>query len=288
MIPNRLTPMTVAAFLPPMLLRHLQFVLGKERPVIVAESWKHMAELLQTHPVSVAVIDPAAQGAGNTLEFQRLVSAYPSLPVLAYMTLSPAAFHAVAELSKVGLEHAILYGQDDAPDRLIAALDRVRASPLTTRMLRELRPRLDRLPVALAKAVEEMFEEPHRYLRARDMAIRANLPAVRLYRSFKAAGLVPPKKLLIAANLLRAYTYLSDPGHSVRGVAKKLGYRNPRIFARNAFDVFGLKPSWLPSHLSADQVLARLAIWVVAGTRKSRGKQLGRTSIPRKDSMRGR
>jgi RNA polymerase sigma-70 factor (ECF subfamily) len=54
---------------------------------------------------------------------------------------------------------------------------------------------------------------------------------VRLYRAFHAAGFAAPKKMVVAARLLRAFAHLSDPGQWVGGVARKLAYRNPRIFA---------------------------------------------------------
>ena len=231
---------------------------------MVATSWEHLAELLQAQPASIAIIDPTADGARNTVEFEQLVSAHPSLQVMAYMPLTPAAFRAVASLSKVGLGHAMLYSHDDSPERLLAHIDRLRASPLTDRILAELRPSLSRLPLALTRAVEEMFEDPDRYLNAREIAVNAKVTLARLYRSFHAVDLASPKKLLIAAKLVRAYTYLGDPGQSVRSVSRKLGYRQPRILADHTFEVFGLNPSRLRTHVSETDLVARLVAWLNA------------------------
>lgn len=254
-------PLTILALLPPKLLRHLQFVVGGQRLIAVAESWAHLLELVESHPVGLVVIDPSAQGAGSLVELQQLFVAYPSIPVLAYVPLTPAAFRAVADLSKVGLEETILYSHEDAAEHLRPVLDRVCASPLTGRMLQGLQPKLSLLPLTLAKSVEEMFEEPHRYASAHDLAVTAKLPTSRLYRSFQSVDLASPKKVLIAAKLLRGYGYLADPGHSVQGVARKLGYRKPRIFTDQAMDVFGFRPSRLRAHVSDEVALSRLLEW---------------------------
>jgi AraC-like DNA-binding protein len=229
---------------------------------VVARTWADLEQLLHVHPITVALIDPSADGASRTVEFERIRSAYPSLPIVAYVPLTPSAFRAVAQLSKLGLEHVILYSHDDSADRMVATIDKVRANPLTERFVSELRPRLERLPLAISKVVVEMFAEPHRYPNAQDIATSANVSVVRLYRAFQSADLAAPKKLVIAAKLLRAYAHLSDPGQSVGGASTKLAYRNPRIFAEHTNEVFGVNPSRLRSRFTEDQVVEKLLYWV--------------------------
>ena len=218
--------------------------------------------MLQIHPVTVALIDPSADGASRTMEFERVKSAYPSLPIIAYVPLTPSAFRAVAQLSKLGLDQVILYSHDDSAERMVATIDKVRSSPLTERFVGELRPNLDKLPLPISKIVEEMFAEPHRYPNAQDLATGAHVSIVRLYRAFQSADLAAPKKMVVAAKLLRAYSHLLDPGQSVGGVSTKLAYRNPRIFAEHTNEVFGLNPSKVRSGMTEDQVVTRLLIWV--------------------------
>ena len=218
--------------------------------------------MLQIHPVTVALIDPSADGASRTMEFERVKSAYPSLPIIAYVPLTPSAFRAVAQLSKLGLDQVILYSHDDSAERMVATIDKVRSSPLTERFVGELRPNLDKLPLPISKIVEEMFAEPHRYPNAQDLATGAHVSIVRLYRAFQSADLAAPKKMVVAAKLLRAYSHLLDPGQSVGGVSTKLAYRNPRIFAEHTNEVFGLNPSKVRSGMTEDQVVNRLLIWV--------------------------
>lgn len=250
------------ALLPPRLLRHAEFVIGAEERLLVANTWAELEKMLNVHPVSVALIDPSADGASKTLEFERIRAAFPSLPIIAYVPLTPSAFRAIAQLSKLGLEHVILYSHDDSAERMMATIDKVRANPLTERFIDALRPRLDKLPLAMSKVVAEMFAEPHRYPNAQDMATNANVSIVRMYRAFQSADLAAPKKLVVAAKLLRAYTHLSDPGQSVGGASMKLAYRNPRIFAEHTNEVLGVTPSRMRTHLTEDRLVETLLAWV--------------------------
>lgn len=237
-------------------------MIGHDEEVIVARTWGELEKMLNVHPVSVALIDPSADGAAKTMEFERISAAFPSLPIIAYVPLTPSAFRAIAQLSKAGLEHVILYSHDDSAERMIATIDKVRANPLTERFIDALRPKLDKLPVAISKVVVEMFAEPHRYPNAQDMATSADVSIVRLYRSFHAADFAAPKKVVVAAKLLRAYTHLSDPGQSVSGASMKLAYRNPRIFAEHTNEVFGVNPSRMRARVNEDQLVETLLAWV--------------------------
>ncbi|HEU4877838.1 MAG TPA: hypothetical protein VFT21_00205 [Gemmatimonadaceae bacterium] len=237
-------------------------MIGGEERLLVANTWAELEKMLNVHPISVALIDPSADGASKTLEFERISSAFPSLPIIAYVPLTPSAFRAIAQLSKLGLEHVILYSHDDSAERMMATIDKVRANPLTERFIDALRPRLDKLPLAMSKVVAEMFAEPHRYPNAQDMATNANVSIVRMYRAFQSADLAAPKKLVVAAKLLRAYTHLSDPGQSVGGASMKLAYRNPRIFAEHTNEVLGVTPSRMRTHLTEDRLVETLLAWV--------------------------
>ena len=107
-----------------------------------------------------------------------------------------------------------------------------------------------------------MFEDPHRHMRVSDLAFDAGMTSMQLYRHFEIAGLSSPKKLLVAAKVLRACEYLADPAYSVRDVAKKLGYHNPRIFAQHCVDATGLTPSSLRTRLAQGAVVDRLLAWL--------------------------
>jgi AraC-like DNA-binding protein len=236
--------------------------MGRDEKVLVAHTWAELERMVEMQPVTVALVDPSTDGGARTIEFERLSRAYPSLPIIAYMPLTASAFQAVSRLSRLGLEHVILYSHDDSPERIIATLERVRSSPLTERFVQSLRPQLQMLPISVSEVIVDMFAQPHRFPNAHDLAAGANISLVKLYRAFHSARLAAPKKMVIAAKLLRAYAHLLDPGQSIGGASSKLAYRNPRIFAEHTNDVFGLNPSKVRSHLSEDQVVTRLLEWV--------------------------
>jgi AraC-like DNA-binding protein len=255
---------SVAVFLPDSLRAHIRHVLINEQEVLIARSWDELNSIIRENPVKAVVLDPAADGVMNIEAVSSLLAKYPSLPFVAYVVLNQASFNAVAQLSKQGLENVVLHRLEDAPERFRATLERATTNPLAALALNALRPQINRLPVRLAQAVEEMFTSPHRYIRASDLALTSQMSTVRLYRNFSVAELGSPKKLLIAAKLLRGYGYLKDPGYSIAEVSKKLGYRNPRIFGEHCKEVFGLRPTRVRTHLGPDAVIERLVAWLRA------------------------
>ena len=171
----------------------------------------------------------------------------------------------VAEFSRHSGDDVLPHRNDGIPDGIRATVDRASANPLSSDMHKALAPRLKRVPARLSHAIEAMFEDPHYHMRVSDLASDAGMSSMQLYRHFEIAGLSSPKKLLVAAKVLRACGYLADPTYSVRDVAKKLGYLNPRIFARHCVDVSGLTPSRLRTRLAAESVVERLLAWLDLG-----------------------
>lgn len=254
--------MSILAYLPSRLLRHLEFVLGTEHSLLAARHWDEIETLLQAHAVSVAIIDPSSDGAGRPIDLEQLMTAYPSLPVIAYVPLTPQAFTTITQLAQTGLRHVVLYSHDDGAQRFLPLIDQVQTSPLTLRVIDRLRPHMVMLPLRLAKTLENLFAEPHRYPNAQDLATHSTIPLVRVYRAFHEAGLATPKKVFIAAKMLKAYAYLGDPAHSVSAVSKKLGYRHTRIFSDHSTEIFNLNPSRLHTFMSEDQAVEKVLRFV--------------------------
>jgi len=253
---------TVVAFLPERSLAHIRHVFIKERDFVIAQSWDEVDTLIREKPVTALILDPAADGVMNVEAVMRLLKQYPSLPIVAYVTLNPSSFGAVLQLSRAGLQSVVLQRFEDSPQRFRETVERARGNPLKQKMLEALRPQLVLLPRKLVSTVEEMFEWPHRYSSGQDIALRAETSSVGAYRAFSTAGLGSPKRMLRAAKLLKAVGYLQDRGYSVRDVAKKVGYRNARIFAEHTLDVFGLTPSRVRSHLAPDDAIEKLLTWL--------------------------
>lgn len=255
----------ILAYLPTRLLRHLQFVLGSDRAPLIARTWGDIDTILQERPVSAAVIDPSSDYPGKELELEQLMRSYPSLPVIAYLPLTAPAFGAVAHLADKGLRHVVLYSHDDQDVKFLSLLDQVQTSPLTTRLLTALEPRLVRLPLRLAKAVETLFSQPHLFPNAQDISRISGIPLVRSHRALRDAGFATPKKIFISAKLLKAYSYLGDPAHSVNAVAKKLGYRHTRILSDHSNELFGLNPSRLHTYMTEEQAIEKVLTSICIG-----------------------
>ena len=248
--------MDVLAYLPPPLLSHLRIVVGRELAVRPVDDLPSLEEAVRRLPVDVLVLDPTlGTGPGELAE---LLARFPTLPVIAYTRLSPAAMQAVAELSRRAPPLVVLHRYDDEPRRFRELLERQSARVLTETMLDLLEPALAQLPARLASAVERLFRHPHAFFTAHDLARAAGLTVRTVYRQCDTAGLASPRLLVVGARLLRAYQYLREPVHSIEDIAAKLGYSAPRMFTRHARLALGVTPRELRQTLGPNEVLDRL------------------------------
>jgi AraC-like DNA-binding protein len=132
-----------------------------------------------------------------------------------------------------------------------------------------LRSRFSQVPRQLAVTIENLFEQPHRYGSAFDLAMEAGVAIVSVYRNIEAARLGSPKRLLIAAKVLRGFGYLRDPGYSVLDVSIKLGYKTARIFSQHWVSIFGQTPARVRTRLTDDAAVAAVVEWLRAGDDES-------------------
>lgn len=254
--------MSVAAFLPARLLTHVKHVFADEPELLVASSWEELESFIRRKPVSVVILDPSADGNMNVEAVGGLLKRYPSLPLIAYVTLHAPAFGAVAQLGRLGLEDVVLHRFDDAPERFRARVERVEGNSLANKIMKELRSALEQLPRALTVTIEHLFEQPHRYASSLDLAIEARIAIVSVYRNLETAGLGSPKRLLVAAKVLRGFGYLRDPGYSVLDVSIKLGYKTARIFSHHWVSVFGLTPARIRTRLTDEVAVETVLRWI--------------------------
>ena len=257
--------MSVAAFLPPRLVSHIRHVFADEPELLVAESWQELESFIRRKPVSVVILDPAADGIMNVSAVAGLLKRYPSMPLIAYVTLHAPQFSAVAQLGRLGLKEVVLHRFDDEPEGFRERVERVGGNALTYGVLGTLRGQLGLLPRQLTVAIENLFESPHRYASALDLAMEAGLAVVSLYRHLDAAQLGSPKRLVIAAKVLRGFGYLRDPGYSVLDVSIKLGYKTYRIFSQHWETVFGQTPARLRNRLTDEVATEAVLRWLRAG-----------------------
>ena len=254
--------MSVAAFLPTRLLTHVRHVFVDEAELLVASSWQELESFIRRKPVSVVILDPSADGIMNVSAVATLLKRYPSLPLIAYVTLHAPAFNAVAQLGRLGLEDVLLHHFDDAPERFRERVEQVQGNALTNSVLEALNGRLRSLPRQLAVTIENLFDQPHRYTSALDLGMEAGIAIVSVYRNLDAAELGSPKRLLVAAKVLRGFGYLRDPGYSVLDVSIKLGYKTARIFSQHWVSVFGVTPARVRTRLTDEAAIESVLKWL--------------------------
>ncbi|HUQ98905.1 MAG TPA: hypothetical protein VM166_05570, partial [Gemmatimonadaceae bacterium] len=155
--------MSVAAFLPARLLTHVKHVFADEPELFIAESWEQLDSLIRRKPITAVILDPLADGVMNVAAVGGFLTRYPSLPLIAYVTLSAPAFNAVAQLARLGLQEVILHRFDDAPERFKERVEQVQANPLSNRVVSAIGQSLSLLPRQLSVTVQNMFDQPHRY-----------------------------------------------------------------------------------------------------------------------------
>src|SRR5438477_3329159 len=257
-------PLSVAAFLPVRLLTHVKHVFADEPELLIAASWQELESFIRRKPVSAVVLDPAADGIMNVGAVASLLKRYPSLPLIAYVTLHAPQFSAVAQLGRLGLKEVVLHRFDDAPEGFKERVERLEGTALTHDVIEALRDRLGQLPRQLAVTVENLFEQPHRYTSAFDLAMEAGIAIVSVYRNLDSARLGSPKRLLIAAKVLRGFGYLRDPGYSVLDVSIKLGYKTARIFSQHWVSVFGETPARVRTRLTDKAAVDNVLRWLRA------------------------
>jgi AraC-like DNA-binding protein len=124
--------------------------------------------------------------------------------------------------------------------------------------------RLRQLPRQLSVTVENLFDHPHRYMSALDLGMEAGIAIVSVYRNLDTAQLGSPKRLVIAAKVLRGFGYLRDPGYSVLDVSIKLGYKSARIFSQHWVSVFGVTPARVRTRLTDEEAIESVLRWLRA------------------------
>lgn len=257
--------MSVAAFLPTRLLAHVKHVFAEEPELLIADNWQELESFIRRKPVSVVILDPAADGIMNVGAVATLLKRYPSLPLIAYVTLHAPQFSAVAQLGRLGLKEVVLHRFDDEPEGFKERVERLEGNALTHDVIDALRGRLSQIPRQLSVTIENLFEQPHRYTSAFDLAMEAGIAIVSVYRNLDSARLGSPKRLLIAAKVLRGFGYLRDPGYSVLDVSIKLGYKTARIFSQHWVSVFGETPARVRTRLTDEAAIAAVLEWLRAG-----------------------
>ncbi|MDB4881625.1 MAG: AraC family transcriptional regulator [Gemmatimonadetes bacterium] len=233
-------------------------MLGDFHSLDTATDSAELQSLLRASDVDVLVVDPSIQDGRWGRAVEEVIGAYPALPVIVYTTLTPSAMRQVVQLARVGIRHVVLNRFDDEPRRFLDLIERAPSHPLAELLLRELSVPLGVLPVALTRAIEQLFRSPARVKNSQDLAELAGMMPRTLYRHLTPLGL-QPRHLLICARLLRAYTLLRDRGVRLKEIAQKLGYGDPDQLSEQLRDWTGCSPKDLRSSLTPEEFVHLLA-----------------------------
>ena len=252
----------IATFLPERQQTHVASVLRGSNSLLTAHSWQELTSLIKADRVGIVIVDPGSDGTMNIHAVSNLLRTFPSVGIVAYVSLDPSNFRAIIELVRKGLETIVLQSIDDSAQRFLGALHHATSTPPSMRALRVIRPKLRNLPARLSGVIEDLFRASESYSTANDLAARAEISVARLYRAIHNARLAPPKKLIIGAKILQAASDLLDPGRSMADVARALGYSQPRILGHQLFEVFGDKPSRLRENLTAPMMATVVLTWL--------------------------
>jgi AraC-like DNA-binding protein len=255
-------PLFVVSHLPAPLRMPLRVALGEVHRLAEAINWGDLSEIVRRRPVDIVVVDPTAEGGMDVPAVASVIEQFPKTPVVVYTALTPVAMSALAELSRRGLKDVVLHRVDDSPERFQKVLERVAHRQPADQAVLGLSSALDQLPTDIRKVVKQVFDRPKAFESTSDVATAAGVPLTRLYRSFRQAGIRSPRKILVAARVLRAHAYMREPGYSVRQVAVKLGYSHPRILARHTELALGVKPRHLRRRMSDEAIVNRLVEWI--------------------------
>jgi AraC-like DNA-binding protein len=253
--------MILVAFLPAIGVESLRrFVAGEK--LMLARSWHEVESLLRACAASALILDPCADGSMNVQSVIDLMRKFPTTPVMAYVSMTGPNLKAVFELSRHGLSDAVVRSPNEPTRQLSKVLNRASIHTNVSDLLGWMERSLAELPPLVAQAVVDLFERPHRYTTAADIALQGEVSTKALYRAFLTAHLMSPKKLLVVAKLLRGYALMRDSGLVVRDVAASVGYTRPANFSQHCVDVFGSPPRALRNEPSREEVVRTLLDWL--------------------------
>jgi AraC-like DNA-binding protein len=174
------------------------------------------AELERAHVVTIVLEARDTAGTALAPHVERLRRSHPSIPIVAYATLSPGESREILDLARAGVHELVIRGFDDVGLRLRTALAHAREQAAAAEVLRELeRDVPGPLQPLVRYCLERAAEAPTVSVVARAMGVHRKT----LVNRARAAGLPSPLRLIGWCRLLLAARLLEDPGRRVEQVA---------------------------------------------------------------------
>ncbi len=207
---------------------------------VFASNWSEAAALVRAQPIDVAMLDPMIDEPNGVTEVEQLRSQFPSIPLVLYTTLSPAAASVLLRLGRAGVRRVVFARFEDAPGNLRRALARELEHTALQQAIRSIDTVLRELPDALRRALELALHTPGDRMTLSLLAEHAHLSRHECEAWFTRAQLPGPRIVMALARLLYAHRLLLDPGHTVDDVASKLGYARSRTLQAHLRMAFGM------------------------------------------------
>lgn len=203
----------------------LRAAAGEQRlEMKVVEDWESLFDLVRTAPASsLLVVDPYLHGGegGPSIELSSLLNRFPSLTVIAAMTVGPGHLADVLRLGQWGVVQIIDMDEEMTPIALAHRLMGARGRPLRGLVERSLPSYTSAAARAILSAGSTIVAEGGQ---GKDLAKALHITPRTLSRWCRRAGLPPPKRLLAWMRILLAAEFLDDPGRPVTAVATACGY----------------------------------------------------------------
>ena len=159
---NSTNVMAIATFLPAAAANHLRRLVHDEE-LWIANDWRELDLLASDARITAVVLDPGADGRMNVESVVHLMGDNPSVPVFAYVPATPWHLKAIFKLSKHGLTDVFLHPILRHDLRLATVVNRVGANRIAFDFLGRLETRLAKLPPEIFRAIQDLFQRPHRY-----------------------------------------------------------------------------------------------------------------------------
>lgn len=152
---------------------------------------------------------------------RRLSSAFPSVPVVAYLPVSPEVAGIVMEVAKAGVSQLVFQGVDDLKAALRSAIEGAMDQVTAVSLCAELAPLV---PPAIQPFLRYCLEHARRAITVEDVAGAMCVHRKTLVDRLRNARLPSPRAVIGWCRLLLAARLLDDPGRTVEQVALKLDF----------------------------------------------------------------
>ena len=209
---------------------HLQRVKAAARDshaILECEDWAALTRACEARPVQAAILDLFADGRAAVDGVRIIKSRFPSVALLAYVSVTAERAHDLFEAARAGIDGLIVADVDDTPRAIQDALERVQSRTLAGVVRRALGPlkqpaARDAVLAAVTRAHDRLTPE----LLARRLAVPRRLLAKRL----RDAGFPPPHRLITWGRLVVAARMLEDAQRTADAVAAALDFPSGSAF----------------------------------------------------------